>query len=133
MGCSLWNNLCPANKKDVLPGFQQSNVIYQFSCHCDSWYLGRTSQRLQDRIKQHVLKSIRNATSCSQTHSQQNAIVNLQSSRCLQTNLYHAILPSVYIYYAIFSFIRLKPSKPQTRSFADKKNLSTFSCCSRIN
>jgi len=25
-------DLCPANKKDVLPAFQQSNVIYQFSC-----------------------------------------------------------------------------------------------------
>ena len=26
------------------------------SCHCDSRYVGRTSQRLQDRIKQHVPK-----------------------------------------------------------------------------
>jgi len=59
-------DLCPANKKDVLPAFQQSNVIYQFSCHCNSWYVGRTFQRLQDRVKQHVPKSIRNAT-CSQT------------------------------------------------------------------
>jgi len=74
----LWNHshvvyttkdLCPANKKDALPAFQQSNVIYQFSCNCDSWYVGRTSQRLQDRIKQRVPKSIRNAT-CSQTRIQ---------------------------------------------------------------
>jgi len=49
----------PATKKDVLPASQQSNIIYQFSCHCDSRYVGRTSQRLQDRIKQHIPKSIR--------------------------------------------------------------------------
>ena len=29
------------------------------SCHCDSRYVGGTSQRLQHRIKQHVPKSIR--------------------------------------------------------------------------
>ena len=30
------------------------------SCHCDSRYVGRTSQRLEERIKQHVPKSITN-------------------------------------------------------------------------
>jgi len=59
-------DLCPANKKDVLPVFQQSNVIYQSSCHCDSRYVGRTFQRLQDRIKQYITKLIRN-TACPQT------------------------------------------------------------------
>ena len=49
--------------KDVLPALQNRNVIYQFSCHCDSRYVGRTSQRLQDRIKQHVPKSICYGTS----------------------------------------------------------------------
>ena len=29
-------------------------------CHCDSKYVGRTSQRLQKRIKQHVPRLIRN-------------------------------------------------------------------------
>ena len=38
----------------------KSNVIYEFVCHCDSRYVGRTSQRLLDRIKQHIPKSIRN-------------------------------------------------------------------------
>ena len=38
-------------------------MIYQFSCHCDSRYVGRTSQRRQDKIKQHVLKSIRSCSS----------------------------------------------------------------------
>ena len=50
--------LLPVAKKDVLPAFHQSNIVYQFLCHCDSRYVGRTSQRLQQRIKQHVSKTI---------------------------------------------------------------------------
>ena len=50
--------LLPVAKKDVLPAFHQSNIVYQFLCHCDSRYVGRTSQRLQPRIKQHVPKTI---------------------------------------------------------------------------
>jgi len=52
--------LLPATKKDVLPSHHQSNVIYQFVCHCDSRYVGRTSQRLEERIKQRIPKSIAN-------------------------------------------------------------------------
>ena len=50
--------LLPVAKKDVLPAFHQSNIVYQFLCHCDSRYVGRTFQRLQQRIKQHVPKTI---------------------------------------------------------------------------
>ena len=50
----------PRLKKDVLLAHYHNNIIYQFVCHCDSWYLGRTSQRLQECIKQHVSRSIRN-------------------------------------------------------------------------
>ena len=52
--------LLPAIKKDVLPSHHHSNVIYQFVCHCDSRYVGRTSQRLEGRIKQHIPRSITN-------------------------------------------------------------------------
>jgi len=55
--------LLPATKKDVLPSHHQNNVIYQFVCHCDSRYVGRTSQRLEERIKQHMPKSITNPPS----------------------------------------------------------------------
>ena len=51
--------LLPAIKKNVLPASLLSNVIYYFSCHCDSRYVGRTSQQLQDRIHQHVPKFIK--------------------------------------------------------------------------
>ena len=66
--------LLPATKKNVLPAQQQSNVIYEFSCHCNSRYVGRTSEGLQDRINQYVSKSIRN-TSSKQMHA---------STTCLQ-------------------------------------------------
>ena len=31
--------LLPATKKGVLPAFQQSTIIYQYLCHCNSWYV----------------------------------------------------------------------------------------------
>ena len=52
--------LLPTTKKDVLPSHHSSNLIYEFKCHCDSRCVGRTSQRLQERIKQHIPKSITN-------------------------------------------------------------------------
>ena len=51
--------MLPVARKDVLPGIQKSFVIYEYKCHCDSRYEGRTSQRLQDRIKQHVPQWLR--------------------------------------------------------------------------
>ena len=33
--------------KDVLPIFQQSNLIYKFQCCCNTTYIGLTSQRLE--------------------------------------------------------------------------------------
>ena len=38
---------------------EKSCVVYEFSCRCEGWYVGRTTQRLADRIKQHVPTSIR--------------------------------------------------------------------------
>ena len=46
--------MLPVAPKDILPTIQKSFVIYEYKCHCDSQYVGRTSQRLHDRIKQHV-------------------------------------------------------------------------------
>ena len=51
--------MLPVAGKDVLPVIQKSFVIYEYKCHCDSRYVGRTSQRLQDRIKQHVPQWLR--------------------------------------------------------------------------
>ena len=43
-------------RKDIQHTIQKSSVIYECMCLCDSRYVGRTSQRLQNRIKQHVPK-----------------------------------------------------------------------------
>ena len=50
--------LLPAAQNNALPASHQSNIVYQFLCHCDSRYVGRTSQRLQQRVKQQVPKTI---------------------------------------------------------------------------
>ena len=55
--------LLPSTRKDVLPALQQSNVVYEYRCHCDCGYVGRTSRRLQDRINQHVPRFIRTRAS----------------------------------------------------------------------
>ena len=51
-------------------------VICEYVCHCDSWYVGRTTQKLQERIKQHVPKAIRQRATLAQeqgTHRSQPA------------------------------------------------------------
>ena len=51
--------MLPSAKKDSVPTTQKSCVIYEFSCRCEARYVGRTTQRLADRIKQHAPMSIR--------------------------------------------------------------------------
>ena len=58
----VFRQMLPASRKDVLPAIQKSFVIYKCKCHCDSRYVGRTAQRLQDHIKQHVPKWLRQYT-----------------------------------------------------------------------
>ena len=51
--------MLPSAKKDCVSTTQKSCVVYEFSCRCEARYVGRTTQRLADRIKQHVPASIR--------------------------------------------------------------------------
>ena len=55
----MTRKILPGIQKDVLPALHSSNIIYLFRCDCDSRYVGRTSQRLVDRMKQHVPEDIR--------------------------------------------------------------------------
>ena len=55
--------ILPSARKDVLPIQMNNNVVYKFSCHCDKWYIGRTSCRLATRIDQHVPACVRSAQS----------------------------------------------------------------------
>ena len=54
--------ILPPTPKDSLPAFSSSCVVYDFKCECGSRYVGRTTQRLSERIKQHVPSVIRNKT-----------------------------------------------------------------------
>ena len=56
-----------ADKKDDLPTLNRSNIVYLFTCHCGSRYVGKSSQRLQSRIKEHVPKYVINNTRLSST------------------------------------------------------------------
>ena len=52
----------PSIQKDCVHATQKSSVVCEFTCQCDSGFVGRTTQRLEDRIKQHVPSNIRNKT-----------------------------------------------------------------------
>ena len=42
---------CP---KDGIPAHHKSNVMYSCTCRCRCRYVGKTTQRLEARIKQHI-------------------------------------------------------------------------------
>ena len=60
--CCFYDQTALTSNKER-PSHHQNNVIYQFVCHCDRRYVGRTSQRFEERIKQHIPKSITNSPS----------------------------------------------------------------------
>ena len=67
--------MLPVARMDVLLTAQKSFVIYEYKCRCNSRYVGRTSQQMKDRIKQHVLQWLRQQLTCprqSQPHSRVN-------------------------------------------------------------
>ena len=78
--------ILPPSTKDVLPTTQRSDLIYLFTCCCDSKYVGRTSQRLESRIRQHVPLNIKkllgNTSSKSLSHSSAIAEHLLNSVEC---------------------------------------------------
>ena len=74
--------MLPSFLIDILPAHQRSNIVYKYLCHCDNVYVGRTSQRLEEQIRQHVPKFIRNKIKPRkdlprrQCKSTQNALVS---------------------------------------------------------
>ena len=40
--------------KDFLPATAQGSVVYEYTCRCNRTYVGKTSQLLGERVKQHV-------------------------------------------------------------------------------
>ena len=75
--------MLPVARKDVLPTTLKSSVIYEYSCHCDSRYVGQTSQRLQDRIEQHVPKWLQQkAKRLSRSQSGKSCKLKRNNSDC---------------------------------------------------
>ena len=72
--------MLPTSRKDVLPALQTSSVIYECKCHCDSRYVGRTSQRLQNRIKQHIPKWLQQITGATKRTQQGRACKQSQAT-----------------------------------------------------
>ena len=69
--------MLPVARKNVLPTIQKSFVIYENKCHCDNRYVGRTSQRLQDRIK---------ATCSAMVKTAIDPFTPISTTRIVQTN-----------------------------------------------
>ena len=50
------------NSYGCAPNLPTNNLIHRFQCHCNAPYIGRTSQRLEVRIKELVPRDIGNHT-----------------------------------------------------------------------
>ena len=98
--------------KDVLPILNQSLSIFKFNCRCNSTYIGRTSQCLEVRIRQHVPRCISNRgrltpgqslaiNSCKINYRDDSFSVLLRARDKVQLNILEAIYialdrPSLY-------------------------------------
>ena len=65
----------------MLPSHHHSNVIYKFLCYCNSQYIGRTSQCLEEQIKQHIPRSITNPPTL---HNRQSLSLSCKANTCPQ-------------------------------------------------
>ena len=46
-------------QKDHIPDMNKSKVVYRFKCYCENSYVGQTSRRLIERVKEHVPKCVK--------------------------------------------------------------------------
>ena len=52
--CFTSRQMFSTSKKDALSAEKISNVIYLFTCECGHTYVGKATQRMEERVKQHV-------------------------------------------------------------------------------
>ena len=64
--------ILPTVRKDIVLTKQQNMVVYQYVCRCECRHVGRTFQRLQNKIKQHITKAIGNQTQSDRDLFQSN-------------------------------------------------------------
>ena len=72
--------MLPSAKKDCIPTTQ--NIGVEFSCRCEARYVGRTAQRLAERIKPNVPMIIRKK---SNTVSEQPPRLCIKNPECAKT------------------------------------------------
>ena len=56
--CSPIAESINSTNRDKLPIFNHSNLIYKFTCRCNSTYIGITCQRPEERVRQHIPRSL---------------------------------------------------------------------------
>ena len=123
-------------RKDVLPTIQKSSVTNEYKCHCDSRYVGRTSQRLQDCIKQHVPQWLRQQLtrprrsqpprSCKRTDTKPDCDSAIGQHLLDNDNKRFSILAAARSSFHL-NLLRLLISRPGARCYADRKSLFTLS------
>ena len=76
--------------KDVLPTTSQSLLVYKYSCCCGEQYVGKTSQVLAERIKQHIPNKVmeKNQAKHIKTEKTDSAITKhlKESTNCIPTD-----------------------------------------------
>ena len=110
---------------DVLPIFQQSDLIYKYQCHCNTTCIRHTSKRFEVRVKQHVPRDIRNHTTsghsklfdsviCEHLSALNSCVVNY-SDECfvvllrVRTKQHLIVLEAVYILFKWPSLCKQNP------------------------
>ena len=100
--------ILPSAKKYCVPTTQKSCVGYEFSCRCEAWYIGYTTQRLADRIKQYVSTSTRKKSNTVREHlpricKKNNSKINFELAMGQhlianpRSSFHLSVLESVYI------------------------------------
>ena len=136
----ITRQLLPVAKKDVLPAFHQSNIVYQFLCHCDSRYVGRTSQSYNRGLSSTCRKPFsRSVFLRTEAHwpalASQSEALKLKLPFLLLDNIFYKILHAhvnimitnfLFLPVAVLLFI-FPPLKPRTSKhpnqiYASKKN-----------
>ena len=109
--------ILPTNHKDILPIHQRSNVIYKFTCkRCDCAYIGRTTQRLGDRISEHVPKAFRNVKRRAEDDEERSSSYNLRRKK--PVCYLNAYIPS-YVESAVGMHLLENPSCAESYNNSD--------------
>ena len=86
--------MLPSTKKDCVPTTQKSCVVYEFPCQCEARYVGCTTQRLADIIKQHVAMSIRRKSNTIREQPPRRCKKNISKINCESAIRQHLIANS---------------------------------------